>query len=907
MQWVCVMLLILVGAAPSFATTYYVATTGSNSNNGTDITTPKLTIQACVDLMVAGDICYVRGGTYSATGVRFRVSGTAGSPIRLLNYANETPVLSCTGTTVEANSILIMNNSGFRFAIGWIDVEGFEISSCRNGFTLYNVHDAHIKRNHIRNNVNQGVLGNGTRVTFERNIINHNGRFATAPSSFLEHGIYINGTAMVVINNLIYDNIGYGIQLNGSGSSNYDPLKHAGQEFALSDNWIISDNTFAYNTNRAGIVVWGSNCDNTRIENNIFYENSTTTATSGTQGIDFFSSLPTGVTIRNNHFYASSSGGLVSIGSSGSALAVEGVNYTQSGNVVNVSAPAFVNGGSNSLPVSPDFRLTASAPVNIARTNEFLNNGIVGAFKTTPTPTASIHANSVTLTYIPTTAIQIPSSTGVSIGCTGANCPGSPTVGNATKTSGTDTQVAVEINGLASNACVAASQTWTISYDSATGGWTSGDDIGPSPGLHQKLFSFTNLAVTNLCDGTGPGGGIGTPLIVYKFDEGTGTTVTNTGSSGSGDDGTLANGAGWAAGKTGSGVNITGGTQQVQVPHGFGVDLYGNSMTWALAVHVPAGGASATRVDMGTNIDSATEKAYVGAVAGTWRVATNGTGLTAGGASNLAVTEGWNYLTALWNSFTDTVTLCKDGITGTGGATRAYTGGTFVLPSNIVLGQSGTVHPTVTPGIYDDFQLFQSVEDCADLHNDWNIPPVTVGTFGMPSYRFQAVYLPELGGSPTSFGTTINQAKTVVAGGAVALLAEIYCENVSDCEQDSFRWEARQNGVGPYIHIPDMETDTHIWMWGADNNALLNAGATTSRLSAGSCAVTDGVTVLTSLQLPVIDLPQDGCIVLRGIFRLGATASGYYDIRLSQQSGTAFTGTVNPARLTVVAPQASAQ
>ena len=140
----------------------------------------------------------------------------------------------------------------------------------------------------------------------------------------------------------------------------------------------------------------------------------------------------------------------------------------------------------------------------------------------------------------------------------------------------------------------------------------------------------------------------------------------------------------------------------------------------------------------------------------------------------------------------------------------------------------------------------------------------------------------------------------------MALLAEIYCENVADCERDSFRWVARQNGTGSYLQIPDMETDTHIWMWGTDTNTLLNSGATTSRLSAGSCTVTNGVTVLTSAQVPSIDLPQDGCVVLRGIFRIGTTASGYYDIRLSQQNGTAFAGTVNPARLTVVPMQGSA-
>lgn len=906
---IIVLLAALFLADIANAATYYVSTTGSNSNDGLTVDTPKLTVAHTVALMVAGDTTYVRGGTYNENSmIRFGVSGTAAAPIKLLNYPGETPVISCANPATQF--MLIQNFSGSNVAMAYLTIEGFEITNCYLGIKWYNLADSVIRRNWIHHNPNgPGLLGGGARILVEKNIINGNGK--TIQSN---HGIYGWGHSWTIINNVIYDSWNRGIQVNGLCSNHacYNASEHAGPEFAAPENWIISDNTFAYSLNRGAIVVYGNEVRNLRIENNIFYENCVTCGTSAiANGIEFNSSLPTNVQIRNNHAYASGSGSQIFI-SSGSA--VENTHYTQSGNVVNVSAPAFVNGGSNSLPASPDFRLTASSPVNICLGNEFLNNStcVVGAFKTVANPTASIHGNTMVWTFPMSTAvpIQIPSATGFSIGCTGTNCPGSPTVGSALQKPSTDSQVNVVVNGIAGDACVNTNQNWTGTYNSATGSWTGFDNIGPYPGLHQKIFSFTSLAVTNLCDGTSTGGGVGTPLITYKFDEGTGTLADNTGSSGATDDGTLANGAGWTTGKTGSAVNITGGTQQVQVPYGSGVNPSTQSMTWAIAINVPSGSTSAARYDVGGQIGSSA-RAYFGAAGGTWRVGVQGTSISAAGASNLTVDAGWNHLCINWNSSTDTVTLYKNGVAGTGGATRAYT--SFTMPSDVLIGITGTGFPAaMTPGAYDDFLLYESVEDCSAIYADWNASTTSIGTFGMPASRFQSVYLTELGGSPTTFGTAINQAKDVVAGGAVAVLLEWQCQTGADCEQDAVRPEARHTAALPFtgaeswLQIPDTENDTHIYMWGQDTNTLLNSGATTSRLSAGSCTVTNGVTLLTSAQVPVVDLPDGGCVVLRYIVRLGATASGYYDIRLSRQNGTAFAGTVNPARINVIGPQGSA-
>lgn len=355
----CLLASALLPAVPAHTATYYVATTGSNSNPGTE-DKPFLTIAYAVNTMIAGDTTYVRGGTYNESGVRFRRSGTSAAPIRLLNYPGESPVLSCTAQNLEANSFLFYNAAGWRVAIGWITLEGFEVTNCNDGIKAFNLHDSTFRRNWIHHNRNQGFLGNnGTRVVFDRNIVNHNGDFVGCTSCNKQHGFYANGTAWTVTNNLIYGNLGYGIQLNASSSSIYNPASHAGPEFAASRDWIIANNTIAYNHYRGGLVIWGSTSHNARIENNIFYENAVTQSTSTANGIDFVSvTNATGIQIRNNLFYASGSGGTQAWSATG---ATAGVNYTQSGNIINVGAPRFVSAGAT-LPPSPNFALTSTSP-----------------------------------------------------------------------------------------------------------------------------------------------------------------------------------------------------------------------------------------------------------------------------------------------------------------------------------------------------------------------------------------------------------------------------------------------------------------------------------------------------------------------------------------------------------------
>lgn len=345
---------VLLQTLGANAATYYVATTGDDNNPGTKAQ-PWKTVAYAVSLMVAGDTTYVHGGIYNEGAMRFRRSGTSTAPIKLMNALGETPIINCIDPAAF-HRITLEHASGYQNPIGWITIEGFEIRNCYNGIKLYNAHDVTIRRNWIHHNpLGSGIVGNGTRVLIDRNIISSNALDDPTPPG--GHGIYTTGTAFTITNNLIYDNFNQGITFNGSPSSFYNPTKHAGPEFALSHDWVIANNTFAYNRNRSGIVVWGSTCNNAKIDNNIFYENAVTLSNGSVQGIDFVSTTCTGIQIRNNLAFASGSGATAFLSSG----AKEGVHYTQSGNIVNVSNPAFVNAPST-LPYSPNFALTSRSP-----------------------------------------------------------------------------------------------------------------------------------------------------------------------------------------------------------------------------------------------------------------------------------------------------------------------------------------------------------------------------------------------------------------------------------------------------------------------------------------------------------------------------------------------------------------
>jgi hypothetical protein len=271
-----------------------VAVSGDDKNPGTKAA-PFATIQQAAEVARAGDIILVGGGEYKGHVLLTR-SGEPDRPIVLKNAPGEKPVLDGEGR----GRIELKSEHGWRKAIGWITVEGFEVKNGWDGIKFYNAHNIVLRGNYLHDNLNQGILGNGHHVRIEGNTIAHNGYKENNERSNLEHGIYCTGTDFTIVNNVIRSNKAYGIQVAGYP---HKPEDQPGPEFGGARRWLISHNTIAFQQNRAGIVVWQQDAADCTIQNNIFYNNAVALGGGAMQGVDFVGPGG-GHVIRNNLFFA---------------------------------------------------------------------------------------------------------------------------------------------------------------------------------------------------------------------------------------------------------------------------------------------------------------------------------------------------------------------------------------------------------------------------------------------------------------------------------------------------------------------------------------------------------------------------------------------------------------------------
>ncbi len=176
MRKAIIILLLLIPLVAN-ATTYYVATTGSDSNPGT-ISQPWATWQYAFNKLKAGDILYVRGGTYTkmlgnsgsnAFGVRVQgIDGTSSSHITVSAYPGEVPILDGSSLTLTTGSNIGLalyscsywdfngiNCTNFKQAsdnvyeaTGWYESDVIHITHnqctdyhCGDGFVLKGSHD----------------------------------------------------------------------------------------------------------------------------------------------------------------------------------------------------------------------------------------------------------------------------------------------------------------------------------------------------------------------------------------------------------------------------------------------------------------------------------------------------------------------------------------------------------------------------------------------------------------------------------------------------------------------------------------------------------------------------------------------------------------------------------------------
>ncbi|MBA3831938.1 MAG: right-handed parallel beta-helix repeat-containing protein [Chthoniobacterales bacterium] len=280
---------VSLAASAAATATYYVAPppTGSNSNPGTR-TSPFATITYAYTKVMAGDTILVRPGTYtdyqSGWGLHLSKSGTASAPITVRSTKFHRATIDASGTTFSRRPYGVSIDGSYNvidgFKISTSPGTGLRVDGDYNKVTNNEIFGSGLDPTNGYNGSGifegSGGLGN----TYVQNYVRDNG------TDGFDHGFYLCGDNMTVVNNVIVRNSGAGIQVAG-----YDGV----------ENIHIYNNTIAYSGTR-GIVLWpaqedgGTTIDYAQIDNNII-------AFNGTDGIDGCNPAGTGNVVSNNVIY----------------------------------------------------------------------------------------------------------------------------------------------------------------------------------------------------------------------------------------------------------------------------------------------------------------------------------------------------------------------------------------------------------------------------------------------------------------------------------------------------------------------------------------------------------------------------------------------------------------------------
>ncbi|MBN2009905.1 right-handed parallel beta-helix repeat-containing protein [candidate division KSB1 bacterium] len=268
----------------ALSATYYVSTSGSDSNRGS-FSAPFRTIQVAANSTSPGDTVMVRAGYYD----RFRIfpaegygsSGTAGNPIVFKSYGDGKVTIDGGASAAIWIEGAYLVFDGFTLTAPqksgvWGGIGVFLCNRDSNaGSKTMTTHHVKIANCEIVDCLNQGFLGGCDDCEFTHLDVHHNGR-----EWFTDQGFYLTGSRNRITYSKIHDNAGTGIQL---WNTDYDAVD-CPNNFVIANNEIYA-NGFTVVTDDAahpehsqyghGIVL-GSNdgmSENNVIKNNFIYAN----------------------------------------------------------------------------------------------------------------------------------------------------------------------------------------------------------------------------------------------------------------------------------------------------------------------------------------------------------------------------------------------------------------------------------------------------------------------------------------------------------------------------------------------------------------------------------------------------------------------------------------------------------
>jgi hypothetical protein len=274
-----------------------VSQTGNDSNAGKSVNSPFGTIQKCVDVVAAGDICTVADGTYTDTDGNGLVAyirppnqnGTSNSPITLKSTNRHGAKIIVSSIEGTGNFGILVNRSywiidGFDFS-GGNGVTGTGKTSIQ-GISVYATGTV-IRNNKLHNIADttctfaqhgfSGVfVGHGSSNTLiDNNILHTIGRLNSldgtgcsySVSSAGDHGIYAEApfTGLTIQRNVFYDIVrGWPIHVYNSTGSTASNIKIHNNTFA--------DKSKGGDSGPAGHVLLAIGMNDVSIMNNISYD-----------------------------------------------------------------------------------------------------------------------------------------------------------------------------------------------------------------------------------------------------------------------------------------------------------------------------------------------------------------------------------------------------------------------------------------------------------------------------------------------------------------------------------------------------------------------------------------------------------------------------------------------------------
>lgn len=288
------------------AMVYYVATTGQDSNSGSQ-SSPFATLSAAATRAKPGDVIYVRGGTYYYPNEQYIGSiGTSTASITYQPYSGETVILDGSKLTSNTN---VVNVAG-----AYNIFKGFQVKNAKQiGIVSWGGKNIQIRNNTVSNSARSGIFVGYTdftttsNIVIDGNIVYNNclsnqsltatGGWPTAISSFKASNITIS-------NNNVYQNYGEGIG------------------FALTKGGTASRNTIRDNYS---VNFYLDNATNITVERNHIYTTNHTT-------FYRFSQPASGIQIANEPYDLSNPNNMVTIRNNIVRGGREGLSYYTYGN-----------------------------------------------------------------------------------------------------------------------------------------------------------------------------------------------------------------------------------------------------------------------------------------------------------------------------------------------------------------------------------------------------------------------------------------------------------------------------------------------------------------------------------------------------------------------------------------------